>query len=279
MDTVKKRKQLTLSDVQKTSLAIFLDVHKFCMKNGIKYCMSGGTLLGAVRHKGFIPWDDDVDLFMLRPDYDRFVSTYKSDQYVLLTMENDKDYFLPYAHVADMDQTVIEYNYDPFSRKKTGVKIDIFPLETVSNDERLFDKQFKRGCKLWKVFARARTAFWEFSKEKSIKYNVGLFARKIITVGGRLVFLLAHLIDKNARKYEFGSTDYVALLSFPVMRAKQRHRMDVFAETVLLDFEGHKFCAPIKYEEFLTTAFGPDYMTPPPVDQRVGPHTMRIYYK
>ncbi len=273
------KRQLTLQDVQKVSLEIFLDVHEFCMKNGIKYCMSGGTLLGAVRHKGFIPWDDDVDLFMLRPDYDRFISTYKSDRYVLLTMENNKDYFLPYAHVADMDQTVIEYNYDPFSRKKTGVKIDIFPLETVSNDEREFDKQFKKGCRLWKVFARARTAFWKFSKDKSLKYNAGLLARKIVTLGGRLVYCLSHLIDKNARKYEFGATDYVGLLSFPVLRAKQRHRLDVFADTVLLDFEGHKVCAPIKYEEFLTTAFGSDYMTPPPEDQRVGPHTMRIYYK
>lgn len=273
------KRRLTLQDVQKVSLEIFLDVHEFCMKNGIKYCMSGGTLLGAVRHKGFIPWDDDVDLFMLRPDYDRFISTYKSDRYVLLTMENDKDYFLPYAHVADMDQTVIEYNYDPFSRKKTGVKIDIFPLEAVSNDEREFDKQFQKGCRLWKVFARARTAFWKFSKDKSLKYNAGLLARKIVTLGGRLVFCLSHLIDKNARKYKFGTTDYVGLLSFPVPRAKQRHRLDVFADTVLLDFEGHKVCGPIKYEEFLTTAFGPDYMTPPPEDQRVGPHTMRIFYK
>ena len=72
------------------------------------------------------------------------------------------------------------------------------------------------------------------------------------------------MIDRNARKYKFGTTDYVALLSFPVPRAKQRHRLDVFADTVLLDFEGHKVCAPIKYEEFLITAFGPDYMTPPP---------------
>lgn len=273
------RIQLTTQDIQRISLEIFLDVHDFCLKNGIKYFMSGGTLLGAVRHKGFIPWDDDIDLFMLRPDYDRFIKLYKSDRYHLLTMETDKDYFLPYAHVVDFDQTVIEYDYYPFSRKKTGVKIDIFPLEAVSNDEREFDRQFNKGCKLWTMFCRTRTVFWQFSKDKPLKYNLGLLARRIVTLGGRMVFYLSHLIDNNARKYEFGTTDYVALLSFPVMRAKQRHRLDVFSETLLLDFEGHKLCAPIKYEEFLTTAFGPDYMTPPPPDQRIGPHTMRIYYK
>ena len=272
-------KRLTVQDVQKVSLEIFCDVHDFCIKNGIKYFMSGGTLLGAVRHKGFIPWDDDVDLFMLRPDYDRFIESYHSDRYRLLAMEKDKDFFLPYAHIADMDETVIEYNYYPFSKKKTGVKIDVFPLETVSNNERDFDRQFRTGCLLWKAFMRTRTAFWEFSKEKSLKYNAGLLARKIITCNGRLVYLLRDLIDRNARRQKFGTTDYVALLSFPVMRAKQRHRMDVFSKAVLLDFEGHKMCAPVKFEEFLTTAFGPDYMVPPPEDQRVSPHTMRIFYK
>ena len=194
-------------------------------------------------------------------------------------MENNKNYFLSYAHVADMDQTVIDYNYNPFSRQKTGVKIDIFPLESVSNDEKEFDKQFKKGCKIWKLFSHARSAFWSFSKEKGLSYNIKLLLKKIMTCEGNVVFLLNHIIDKNARKYEFGSTDYVALLSFPVMRAKQRHRLDVFSETILVDFEGHKLCAPSKYEEFLVTAFGPNYMELPPVDQRKSTHSMRIYYK
>ncbi len=276
---MKNGKRLTLQEIQKVSLDIFLDVHDFCMKNDIKYFMSGGTLLGAVRHHGFIPWDDDVDLFMLRPDYDRFIASYESKRYVLFSMENDKDYFLPYAHVADTEESVIEYNYDPFSTRQTGVKIDIFPLETVPDDEIEFEKHFKKGCNLWNIFSRARIAFCKLSKKNPLRLNARILFWRVMTLGGKTVFHLCHLIDKNARKYEYGTTDYVALMSFPVLRAKQRHRVDVFSDTVLLDFEGHKVCAPVKYEEFLRTAFGPDYMELPPVEQRKSTHLMRIYYK
>ena len=121
-------RRLSLEEVQAKCLDIMLDVHDFCLKNGIKYSMSGGTLLGAVRHKGFIPWDDDVDIFMLRPDYDRFVSTYESPRYVLMSMERDKWYSLPFAHVADVTETEIEWMNVPFCHENGGVKIDIFPI-------------------------------------------------------------------------------------------------------------------------------------------------------
>ena len=279
MGEKKEKRYLTLREIQEESLAILLDVHHFCEESGIRYFMAGGTLLGAARHQGFIPWDDDVDLFMLRPDYDRFIASYQSQKYHLLTMDNDPDYFLAYAHVVDMDRTVIEYNFDPFTRASSGIKIDIFPLESVPDDETAFDAQYAVGMKLWKRFNYARKALWHFSLSRPLKYNWNLLKKKIRTRNGRTLFDLNREIDANARKYPYGSSSYVGLVCVPLERAKQRHLLKHFAETVYLDFEGYKLCAPVGYKEVLTTAFGPDYMQLPPVEKRKGTHLMKVYYK
>jgi lipopolysaccharide cholinephosphotransferase len=273
------KQKLSLREVQLFSLEILLDVHRFCEQEGIPYSLASGTMLGAVRHQGFIPWDDDVDVFMLRPDYDRFVASYKSDKFELLTMDNDKDYFLAYAHVVDKQRTVITYNYDPFYRKKCGVKIDIFPLESVSDDSAEFDEQYSRGQDIWNRFMNARKAFWRFSVHKSLAWNLRLLKRKILTHNGKDVFRLNKMVDENARKYPFGSTKYVGLMCVPFPRAKQRHLLDDFSETVLMDFEGHKLHVAKGYKNILLTAFGPDYMELPPVEKRKGTHLMSIYWQ
>lgn len=272
-------KQLTVKDIQDESLKILLDVHEFCMKHDIKYSVSGGTLLGAVRHKGYIPWDDDVDIYMLRPDYDKFIATYKSDNYVLMSMETDKDYFLPYAHVVDMKYTEMTYNYYPFYRKPCGLKMDVFPIESVSDKAEEYDAQFERCMQLGKKFFYARKAFWKFSWNKSFKYRLQLLIKKIKTLNGRSAFYYCKKIDENARQCPFGSTHYLGLTCVPIPRTKQRFPAEDFTHTVLLDFEGHKVCAMNGYEDVLRVAFGPNYMTPPPPEQRVPIHGMEIFYK
>ena len=258
---------------------ILLDVHDFCTRNEIQYSLSGGTLLGAVRHKGFIPWDDDIDMFMLRPDYDRFLATYKSDKYRLMSMETDRDYFLPYAHVVDMDRTIMTYNYYPFSRRDCGVKIDVFPIESVSDKPEEYDEQFARCLELGKKFFYARKAFWKYSWDSSFKYKWQLLLKKIKTCNGRAAYYYCKKIDENARRWAFGSTAYLGLTCLPLARTKQRFPKEDFSHTVLLDFEGHKLCAMNGYEDLLRIAFGPDYMTPPPPEMRNPVHGMEIMYK
>ena len=100
-------KVLTLKEIQTESLGILKDIHSFCIKHDIKYSVVGGTLLGAVRHQGFIPWDDDIDLMMPREDYERFCRIYCSEQYRLFSCHNDRSCKIAYARVCDMNRTLV----------------------------------------------------------------------------------------------------------------------------------------------------------------------------
>ena len=94
-------KEITdIRELQEIEFDILCDIARFCRENGIRYFLCGGTLLGAIRHKGFIPWDDDVDIGMLRPDYERFLETYKSDHNELWWHGNKSGYFSPFAKLG-----------------------------------------------------------------------------------------------------------------------------------------------------------------------------------
>ena len=127
-------KEMTLQDVQKVSFDILKDVHSFCELHQIRYSLAYGTLIGAVRHKGFIPWDDDVDIVIPRPDFERFCQEYKSSLGYELYTPEDSYNFLPYARVCDNEHTIVKTNR-PWSTEPTGIWIDIFPLDGLPSDE------------------------------------------------------------------------------------------------------------------------------------------------
>lgn len=101
-------KEMTLKEIQAVSLEILKDVHMFCLKNDIKYTLQGGTLLGAIRHNGFIPWDEDIDIAMPRPDYERFCQTYASENGYKLICRHNSECYVMYARVCEMEKTLVK---------------------------------------------------------------------------------------------------------------------------------------------------------------------------
>ena len=118
-------KEIKNDELRTIQLDILQNVHDFCMKHDIKYTLAYGTLLGAVRHGGYIPWDDDIDIAMLRPDYERFMQEYKNDIYKFTECRLDKDVHIGFGKVEDTRTIVIEGG----NTKNLGVSIDVFPID------------------------------------------------------------------------------------------------------------------------------------------------------
>lgn len=132
-------RHLTLQELQQFSLDILKDVAGFCEKNNIRYSLGYGTMLGAVRHKGFIPWDDDVDIMMPREDYEKFRTIYKSKLYSFIDSRNTPDCYIAFGRVCDTKKTLAS-SCIPWVKKDVGVWIDIFPVDRVPDDKDTFDR-------------------------------------------------------------------------------------------------------------------------------------------
>ena len=113
-------KEMTLNEIQNVSLEILKDFHKFCVKNNLTYSLDSGTLIGAIRHQGFIPWDDDIDVIMPRKDYDILCKTYRSEKGYKIISNINQSSFIFFARICEMDKTVV-YTDLPWYKEETGV--------------------------------------------------------------------------------------------------------------------------------------------------------------
>lgn len=253
---------LSREECKQIQVNILVEVARICKENGLKYCLAYGTLLGAVRHKGFIPWDDDIDIFLMREDYEKLAEIMKEKKdcewldYV--DGSNSLNYYYPFAKAVDNRTLAKQVD----NHTEHGIWVDIFPLDTVPLDEKRC-ASFLRRNQFLRNWILAMTT--DFSKPAHVNK---FFAKFILNLLAILVGKerLYHYTIKYNKKYVGKNTGFVACLSTPYVK-KERMEKNKLSETVDLPFENVFFSAPKEWDWYLKKLYG-DYMQLPPEDKR-----------
>lgn len=260
--------QLQLDEIKQIELEILKNFDKICRDNDLEYSLAYGTMIGAVRHHGFIPWDDDIDVFMKRADYEKLMALqYEDDDYEIKSYRYSRDYYYPFAKMSDKHTELIE---DWRLEKNLGVYIDIFPLDYINaNSQEELNEIKKKASKADDL------AFWmghklSHHKSFSVKYFVKLVLLLLTYPFKKQIIKRADYLNVQNSKGQ-----YCAML-LQLMNSKTFMDAFLFDEVIYVDFEDFK--APIykEYDSILTSDYG-DYMTPPPVEQQKSVHWFKVY--
>lgn len=262
--------ELTLAQIQQICTKTLEKFDRICRENNLKYAAAGGTMLGAVRHKGFIPWDDDVDVNMPREDYEKLLKLqYEDGEHKILHYSYCDEYYYTFAKMVDKNTVIV----DPCrSEKEMGVYIDIFPVDYVGDIKTEAPNNVKKA---WR-----NSKFWE-RLGSDINYNKGFSPKYFIKLVFRgTVFPFRKKLLKHFDYYfaNIPKSEYCANLQLGTYGLRECFKSSLWDEMTDLEFEDIKVSAFKDYDSYLTALFG-DYMTPPPENKRDSTHTFKAYKK
>lgn len=266
-------KEINIEELKKIQLEILLHVDKFCKEHNIRYFLCAGTLLGAIRHKGYIPWDDDIDIMLFREDYNRLIDIFlESDngQYRLHTYKKEKEFPYPFVKIDDSRTSLRETVEGDF---EMGVNIDVFPIDTVPQNG-LLQKLFYTKCG---IVLNALML-----KRISLQFDRGLLKNFIIKIFHRIFkgiscYYFVRTLDRLAQSYSQKKSEYCGLACWGYGMREMNLRSN-FDEVIYVSFEGHSLPAPKGYNNYLSAVYG-DYMQMPPEDKRVTHHAFEAFWK
>lgn len=255
-----KDNSISVEERKKIQLQILIEVDLFCREHGIKYMIAYGTLLGAIRHKGYIPWDDDIDINMPINDMIRFKNEFHSETLKYCDVDTEPHYEYSFSRIAYTPT----YSKKGLISRKYGICIDLYPVVGLPDTKEKIEQFFKETKELLTIRMK--------------KINRRNHAVKLLPINSILGFddLMRKYRDQIF-KYPYEGSKYFFHNGGPIAWY-QVFDYDVFENQVEVEFEGHKFMAPANYHEYLTQCYH-DYMTLPPEDKRHIGHGGVYYWR
>lgn len=256
------------NQVKNLQIKILLYIDEICKSNNIPYYIVGGTLLGAIRHKGYIPWDDDIDIAMFRKDYQKLLT--------IMTNDNSNQYF---NQNIDTDYSYVKYipkirlNGTKFVERKFkdldmhhGIYIDVFILDKVDIKKDIsIDRRVKLSNYLLRI-KEIKTGLYK-SSTYSKTFRNKILGKIFKVIPSTVINKLIHYIYSMSNNNNIYVTNFGSQYGW----RKQTFPIDVYGEGTHLEFEGHQFMAPAKWEVILKSLYG-DYMKLPPEEKRNSGH-------
>lgn len=260
------RREITLEERKDIQLEMLSEIEKFCTENNIHYSLACGTLIGAIRHKGFIPWDDDVDIMFPLPDLLKFRDCFKSEKLEYYDIDNTYQYDDAFSHIAYKPT----YKKIGLNSRSFGVNIDVYPIVAFPDSDDDIEQ----------LLANAKAAQKKRINYINFKYTYILRFWPF----KRMPYLPFY--EKTVRNYQdilfkaaqYGKTNHYWMVGGPLIKNDWLYDFDLFSHVLKVPFENITVSITSEYDRFLSRRYG-DYMKLPPEDQRVPYHTAHYFWK
>lgn len=251
--------EISLEERKQIQIEMLTEIDNFCRKNNLRYSLAYGTLIGAIRHKGFIPWDDDVDIMMPLPDMIRFKQIFKSDSLYYCDVDTNRNYHYSFSRIVHK-KSFSKYGLAAVS---FGICIDLYPVLGLPDNYEKINNFFNRAS----IYLKFRLLCLKI-KNCLYKYlplhNIFSFSR-VMKRYRNILFQYPY----ETTKFYFsngGELDMINVFDF-----------DLFESLIDVDFEGHKFRSILRYDDYLRHRYG-NYLQLPPVEQQVPYHDAHYYW-